>query len=83
LAATTEPLRITGIPFTSGSKGAYNAAALPLNLTGENIFFVLGNAATSVFINRATGTVDATSLTRAGAGSPNNMSIYGQMSYNV
>jgi hypothetical protein len=83
LSATTEPLRITGVPFTNGSKAAYNAAALPLNLTGENIFLVIGNAATQIFINRATGTVDATNLTRAGAGSPNNMSLYGQITFNT
>jgi hypothetical protein len=83
LSATTSPLRITGLPFTSGSKGAYGSAAFPINLTGENLFFVLGNASTSIFINRATGTVDATSLTRGGAGTPNNMSVYGQLSYNV
>lgn len=83
LSATTQPLRVTGLPFTSGSKAAYNAAALPINLIGENIFLVLGNASTSIFINRATGTVDSTSLTRAGAGVPNNMSVYGQIFYNV
>jgi len=83
LSATTQPLRVTGLPFTSSSKGAYNAAALPLNLSGENLFLVLGGSATSIFINRATGTVDSTSLTRTGAGSPNNMSVYGQISYNV
>ena len=83
LSATTTPLRITGVPFTSGSKGAYNAAALPINLSGENLFLVIGSSATSIFINRATGTVDSTSLTRAGAGTPNNMSVYGQITYNV
>ena len=83
LAATTVALRITGVPFTSGSKGSYAAAALPLNLSGENLFLFIGNAATQIFINRATGAVDSTSLTRAGAGSPNSMSVYGQLSYNV
>lgn len=82
LAATTVALRITGVPFTCAT-AAYNGAALPLNLTGENLFFVLGTSSTSIFINRGTGTVDATSLTRAGAGTPNNMSVYGQITFTV
>jgi hypothetical protein len=83
LSATTVTLRVTSLPFTNGSKAAYNAAALPLNLSGENLFFILGASLTTMSINRATGAVDQTGLTRTGAGSPNNLSVYGQISYNV